>query len=146
MSTRFGTYYNQVLRIYNGSEVKPENLIQTLQKGELGEFSSTTADGSLTVVLFSDASNDVPADGFEAEVSLFTPQAMVADDAETEAASTETVCAGDANQPIMCVNIKTHDTEPALVAQKFAFNTNSTNANVTHATLYYTDNKKNFSD
>ena len=141
-----GTYYNQVLRIYNGSEVKPENLIQTLQKGELGEFSSTTADGSLTVVLFSDASNDVPADGFEAEVSLFTPQAMVADDAETEAASTETVCAGDANQPMMCVNIKTHDTEPALVAQKFAFNTNSTNANVTHATLYYTGNKKNFSD
>ncbi|MDD7317306.1 MAG: DUF4465 domain-containing protein [Prevotella sp.] len=141
-----GTLYNQELRIYNGSEATPGNLISTLQKGELGEFSSTTTDGSLTVVLFSDASNDVKADGFEAEVSLFTPQAMVADNAETEAASTETLCGGDEKQPIMSVNVKTHNTEPALTAQKFAFSTNSTNANITHATLYYTGNKKEFSN
>ncbi|RRC98756.1 DUF4465 domain-containing protein [Prevotella sp. OH937_COT-195] len=141
-----GTLYNQELRIYNGSEVKPENLIQTLQKGELGEFSSTSVDGSLTVALFSDASNDVPADGFEAEVSLFTPQAMVAGDAETATASGETVCAGDMSQPIMSVNIKTQNTDPALVAQKFAFTTNATNANVTHATLYYTSRSNKFSN
>lgn len=139
-----GTLYNQELRIYNGTEVKPENLIKTLQKGDLGKFSSTAADGAITVVLFSDARNDVPADGFEAEVSLFTPQAMAASSAETGAASSETVCAGDTNQPIIKVNIKTENTEPALVAQKLAFTTNATNANVTHATLYYTGNSNTF--
>lgn len=133
-----GSYYNQELRIYNGQTVTESNLIKTLQQGETAAVSSTADDGSLTVVLFSNASNEVAADGFEAEVSLFTPQAMVANDVVTEAASTETVCASDENQAMLKLNVKTTNTEPALVASKFAFTTNNTNANVTHAALYYT--------
>ena len=133
-----GDLYNQELRIYNGQTVSAANLIKTLQQGETGIVKSTADDGSLTVVLFSDASNSVAANGFEAEVSVFVPQPMVADDVVAEAASTETVCAGDENQVVMKLNVKTSETEPALVAQKFAFTTNSTNANVKHATLYYT--------
>ena len=66
-----GSYYNQELRIYKGQTVSEANLLKTLQKGETAKVRSTADDGSLTVVLFSDASNDIAADGFEAEVSLF---------------------------------------------------------------------------
>ena len=140
-----GSLYNQELRIYSGQEVNAANLIKVLQKGETAKIRSTADDGSLTVVLFSDASNDVAADGFEAQVSLFTPQPMVADNVETSAASTQTVCAGDENQAIMKLNVKTSNTEPVLVASKFAFNANGTSANITHATLYYTGNSSEIS-
>ena len=140
-----GSLYNQELRIYNGQEVSEANLIKTLQKGDTGKVRSTAADGSLTVVLFSDASNDVAADGFEAEVSLFSPQPMVASSVETSAASTETVCAGDKNQVILKLNVKTSETEPALVASKFAFSAKGSSANETHATLYFTGNNSEIS-
>ncbi|MBQ6203370.1 MAG: DUF4465 domain-containing protein [Prevotella sp.] len=140
-----GSYYNQELRIYKGQTVSEANLLKTLQKGETAKVRSTADDGSLTVVLFSDASNDVAADGFEAEVSLFTPQPMVANSVETSAASTETVCAGDKNQAMMKLNVKTAETEPALVASKFTFSAKGTSANATHATLYFTGNSSEVS-
>ena len=133
-----GSYYNQELRIYNGQTVAADNLLKTLQQGETGRVRSTADDGALTVVLYSDASTTTAANGFEATVTQFEPQAMTATGAETAAASDATVCAGDKGQAFLAVNIKTQDTEPALTTSQFNFSTEGTFQYVTHATLYYT--------
>ena len=137
-----GSLYNQELRIYNGQEVNAANLIKTLQKGETGVIRSTADDGSLTVVLFSDASNDVAANGWEATVSLFTPEAMDFDGAPTtEAASTATVCAGDTEQDMLTINVKAQNTEPAMQVTKMAFNAGENYALATKASLYFGNTK-----
>lgn len=132
-----GSLYNQELRIYAGQEVNAANLIKTLQKGEMGIVRSTADDGSLTVVLYSDASNDVAADGFEATVSLFTPQPMDFNSIATTAASTETLCAGDASQDILNINVKTLNTEPAMQLTKMTFSAGENYALVTKASLFF---------
>lgn len=132
-----GTLYNQELRIYNGTEVNAANLIKTLQQGETGIVRSTAADGALTVVLFSDASNDIAADGWEAEVSLFTPQPMDFNGITTAAASTETVAAGDTDQDMLTLTVKALNTEPAMQVTKMAFTTDGTNELVSKAALYF---------
>ena len=132
-----GTLYNQELRIYSGREVKAENLIKTLQQGETGLVRSTADDGSLTVVLYSDASNNIAADGWEAEVSLFTPQPMTFDGITTAAASTETVCAGDTDQDILNITVSAINTEPAMQVTKMAFNAGESYALVSGAALYF---------
>ena len=136
-----GSYYNQELRIYSGSEVNVENLIRTLQQGETGIVRSTADDGSLTVVLFSDASNDNAADGFEAEVSLFTPQPMDFNGLTAVAASTETVAAGDEGQDMLTVTVKAQNTEPAMQVTKMAFSAGENFALVTKAELYFGSTK-----
>ncbi|MDR9824830.1 hypothetical protein RCJ22_04320, partial [Vibrio sp. FNV 38] len=115
-----GSYYNQELRIYNGTEVNAGNLIKTLQQGETGIVRSTAADGSLTVVLFSDASSTTAANGFEAEVSQFTPQPMDFNGLAVTQYATGTVCAGDVDQRILDINVKTQNTEPAMQLKKMA--------------------------
>ena len=132
-----GTYYNQELRIYNGQEVSNDNLIRTLQKDETDIIHSSAADGSLTVVLYSDASSTVAADGFEAEVSLFVPQTMTFNGITAAAASTETLAAGDTEQDMLNIIVKTKDTEPAMQVTKMAFSAGETNTLVTKASLYY---------
>ena len=136
-----GSLYNQELRIYNGQEVKAEKLIKTLQQGEIGLVRSTAEDGSLTVVLYSDASNSVSADGFEATVSLFTPQPMDFDDLVSSPLSSETVAAGDLNQDMLSVNVITQNTEPAMQVTKMAFNAGENYALVTKASLYFGSTK-----
>ena len=131
-----GTYYNQELRIYNGQEVSSDNLVKTLQKGETDIIHSSAADGSLTVVLYSDASSTVAADGFEAEVSLFVPQAMTFNGVTAAAASTETLAAGDTEQDMLNIIVKTKDTEPAMQVTKMVFSAGETNSLVTKASLY----------
>ncbi len=132
-----GTYYNQELRIYNGQEVSSDNLIRTLQKDETDIIHSSAADGSLTVVLYSDAPSTVAADGFEAEVSLFVPQAMTFNGVTAAAASSETLAAGDTEQDMLNIIVKTKDTEPAMQVTKMAFSAGETNSLVTKASLYY---------
>ena len=132
-----GTYYNQELRIYNGREVNAANLIKTLQQGETGIVRSTADDGSMTVVLYSDASNEIAANGWEATVSLFTPQAMDFNGQPTAtAASTATVCAGDTEQDMLSINVKAQNTEPAMQLTKMAFSAGENFALVTKASLY----------
>ena len=128
-----GSLYNQELRIYAGQEVKAENLIKTLQQGEKGIVRSTAEDGSLTVVLYSDANNDVAANGWEATVSLFTPQPMTIDELTIEAVSTETVCASDIEQDMLAIDVNTVNTEPAMQVKAMAFNV----TNATKAALYF---------
>lgn len=132
-----GTYYNQELRIYNGQEAVAANLIKTLQQGETGIVRSTAADGSLTVVLFSDASSTTAADGFEATVSLFTPQPMTFDGVTTAAASAETLAGGDTAQEMLDITVKTKDTEPAMQVTKMTFSAGENSALVTKASLYF---------
>ena len=136
-----GSLYNQELRIYNGQEVNAANLIKTLQQGETGIVRSTAEDGSLTVVLYSDASNDVAADGWEATVSLFEPVAMDFDNITATAASTETVCAGDENQEMLAINVKAVNTEPAMQVTKMAFSAGESFALATHAALFFGSTK-----
>lgn len=132
-----GSLYNQELRIYAGQEVNADKLIKTLQQGETALVRSTADDGSLTVVLYSDASNDVAADGFEATVSLFTPQPMDFNSIVTTAASTETLCAGDASQDILNINVKTLNTEPAMQLTKMTFSAGENYALATKASLFF---------
>ncbi|MBR6121707.1 MAG: DUF4465 domain-containing protein [Prevotella sp.] len=136
-----GSYYNQELRIYSGQEAVADKLIKTLQQGETGLVRSTADDGSLTVVLFSDASNSVEADGFEALVSLFTPQPMDFNGLETAAASTETVAAGDEAQDMLTVNVKAQNTEPAMQVTKMTFSAGESYALVPSASLYFGSSK-----
>ena len=132
-----GSLYNQELRIYNGTEVNEANLIKTLQQGEAELVRSTAEDGSLTVVLFSDASNEVAADGFEATVSLFTPQPMDFDGITSAAASTGTVAGGDADQDMLTITVDALNTEPAMKVTKMVFSAGETAELVKNATLYF---------
>lgn len=132
-----GSLYNQELRIYNGTEVNEANLIKTLQQGEAELVRSTAEDGSLTVVLFSDASNEVAADGFEATVSLFTPQPMDFDGITSAAASTGTVAGGDADQDMLTITVDASNTEPAMKVTKMVFSAGETAELVDKATLYF---------
>lgn len=136
-----GTYYNQELRIYNGTEVKAANLLKTLQQGETAIIRSTSADGALTVVLFSDTQSNIAADGFEAEVSLFTPQPMDFDAVSVSQIKEGTVCAGDTNQSILEINVKAVNTEPAMQVEKMAFTTNNTYSILTKASLLFNGKK-----
>lgn len=134
-----GSLYNQELRIYNGTEVNEANRIKTLQKGETGIVRSTAEDGSLTVVLFSDAQNEVAANGFEATVSLFTPQAMDFNGAPVVAVveATQTVAGGDTDQEMITVNVKAQNTEPAMQVTKMTCSTGEKYQLVTKASLYF---------
>ena len=136
-----GSYYNQELRIYKGQTVSEANLLKTLQKGETAKVRSTADDGSLTVVLFSDASNDIAADGFEAEVSLFTPQAMDFDGVTASAAAPETVAASDAGQDFLTVTVKAKDTEPAMQVTKMAFSAEGTSSLISKASIFFGSTK-----
>lgn len=130
-----GSYYNQELRIYAGQEVNADKLIKTLQKGETALVRSTADDGSLTVVLYSDASNDVAADGFEATVSLFTPQPMDVNTLAVSAAGEGTVAAGDMKQDMLTVNVKTENTEPAAQLTKMTFSAGASASHIAKAYL-----------
>ncbi|MBR3389571.1 MAG: hypothetical protein IKG83_03555 [Prevotella sp.] len=133
-----GSLYNQEIRVYNGTSANADNLVKTFQDGETGTVRSTSPDGALTIVLFSDALTATLNDGFEALVSLFTPQAMTLNTITANHPTNETLVAADEDQQILSFNITTENTEPALEAQKFAFNTNGTYPQITKATLYYT--------
>ena len=132
-----GSLYNQELRIYNGTEVNEANRIKTLQQGETGIVRSTAEDGSLTVVLFSDAKNEVAANGFEATVSLFTPQPMDFSSVSATAASNETVAGGDAEQDLLTINVKAENTEPVMQVTKMSFDAGDSHALITQAALFF---------
>lgn len=139
-----GSLYVQEIRIYNGTEVKADNLLKTLNDGETGVVRSTSADGALTVQLFSNTTSTYSSyDGWEATVSQFTPQPMTVETLETAAASTATVSAGDVAE-MLKIEILTENTEPALIPQSFSFTTNGTNALISKAAVYSTGTSATF--
>lgn len=133
----YGSIRSQSIKVYNGKEKNAASLLKTLNKQETATIRSTSDDGALTVV-FESTTDGFTDDGFEATVQQFTPQAMTLTAATATQITDGTVCAGDADQQIMRLNLTTKDTEPALTAKKFSFTTNGTSAQISHATLYYT--------
>ena len=136
MSLATGSMRGQTVYVYNGTKVTAENLLATFNGTETGKVKSTSPDGALTVRLKNDAS--IKAAGWEATVSQFDPLPMKLDAVEVAQYTEGTVCAGDLNQPILSFNLKTSETAPVLKTQKFRFTTNGTQAQVGHATLYFT--------
>lgn len=133
-----GSLYVQELRIYNGTEVKAENLLKTLNDGETAIVRSTSSDGALTVNLFSDTSSTYSSyDGWEATVSQFVPQPMTVKTTTSEAASDATCSAGDEAE-VLKVKITTEDTEPALVPATFTIDAGESYALVSKAVIYST--------
>ncbi len=131
-----GSIYYQSIEVYNGQSTNAADLLKTFRSDESGLIRSTADDGSLTVVLKA-ASQTTTLAGWEAQVSLFTPQPMDFDDLTTAAASTETVCAGDADQDMLTINVKAVNTEPAMQVTKMVFNAGENYSKATAAALYF---------
>lgn len=135
---------DDILKVYNGSLAEEQALNRIISQNSPVVIKSTAADGSLTVTLKSVAS--LPGTGFEASVSEFTPVEMAVSGIIPASYTEGTVAAGDAGQPILSVNIRTENTEPALTAQSFRFTTEGTTllSDLTKATLYYTSRSDAF--
>lgn len=136
---------NDILNIYNGEEVSADQLSATLLKQTGSEpivVKSIAADGSLTITL--ESTTGVTKPGFEAVVTEFEPQQMTVGAITATQYAEGTVVAGDMDQPILSFNIRTENTEPALVPNQFSFTTNGTFANVAKAVLYATKSSSTF--
>ena len=138
-----GTLHSQYIKVYNGSEVTGAQLLTTVRKGTTPIIRSSAQDGALTVVFGSTTS--FTSEGFEAVVTQFVPQPMSVSSIDVKQLTAGTVAAGNRDEPILSVNIKTLNTEPALVAQKFVFQTNGTHRQISSATLYRSDAANKFS-
>lgn len=135
---------SQYILIYNGSTDDEANLIRTVRETETPFVRSNSEDGALTIKFVSGSELSYTRDGFEAEVSLFTPQPMTTQSIETTQASVKTLAAGDTDQEILKLNVKTENNFPALTAKKFSFTTNGTNDIISKAAVYYTKSAANF--
>ncbi len=129
---------SQRIKVYNGTTADEANLIATVKKGSTPKLRSTSADGALTVVFAGGSECVYTGEGFAAQVSLFTPQAMQVNTVAVTHPSAETLAAGDTDQQILKFNVNTENTEPALTTRKFSFNSNGTSSRISRATLYYT--------
>lgn len=129
---------SQYINIYNGSTDDPANLIRTVREKETPFVRSNAADGALTIKFITGSELSYTRDGFEAEVSQYIPQPMTAKEIEVAQPSKKTVAAGDTDQEMLKLNVKTENNSPAMTAKKFSFNTNNTSTLVGKATLYYT--------
>lgn len=136
---------SQCILIYNGSTDDEANLIRTVRETETPFVRSNSEDGALTIKFVSGSELSYTRDGFEAKVSLFIPQPMTTQAVETTQASAKTLAAGDTDQEILKLNVKTENNYPALTAKKFSFTTNGTNDIISKATVYYTKSAASFS-
>ncbi len=138
MNIWLGTYYVQEFRVYNGTEVKANKLIKTLNDKETGIIRSTSEDGALTVNLYANTTaTTYENDGWEATVSQFTPQPMTVEELVVAAASTATCSAGDEAE-MLKVTILTENTEPALVPSSFTVDCGENHALVSKVAIYST--------
>lgn len=132
-----------LLKVFNGSEAD-ENFLHTwITESEPVVVRSVAPDGSLTVSLVS--TSYFPGDGFEAAVSEFTPRPMVLKDIVPVQVTDGTVSAGDTGQPILAINLRTENTEPALTLSQLSFTAGGTSGDVSKASLYYTGKSSVFS-
>lgn len=135
---------NDILKIYSGSEAIESNLLAELLKDPTPvTLKSTADDGTLTVTLKS--TTGIAKNGFEAVVQEFQSQPMTFNEVVLAQFTQGTLSAGDKNQAILSVNVRTNDDLNPLTADKFNFTTNGTFANIEKATLYYTAGDNNFS-
>lgn len=127
---------NDVLKFYNGQTVDEQQLVATLLK-EAKIVKSTAEDGSLTVTLKS--ITGVPANGWEAIVSEFTPGPMSFDALNVSQLSTATLAGSNTNEQFLLLNIKATNILDPIVLQSVNFDaTGTTNiADISKAKLYY---------
>lgn len=121
---------NDVIRVYNGTEAVESNLLATIISNDLVKVYSTAPDGALTVSFTS--KTGYPTDGFEALVSLFTPEAMIVDQASSTAPYTATV-AGGTEESFLLLDLHTAGTEPAAKAEVFTFNVSGADKGILYA-------------
>lgn len=129
-----GSIYYQYLNVYNGREATAENLITRVYNDTPILIHSTAADGSLTVEM-ADNGTSQTGEGFEAAVSLFTPQAMELQQITVAAASEETFRAGATAQAMALINLRTANTEPALKLSALTLNSTGAQGLVANAYL-----------
>ena len=107
-----GSIYKQFIRVYDGTEVRDDQLLATIAKGTTPIVKATNPQGALTVEFGSTTA--FRSNGFKALVSLFTPQAMRFRDVTISPMKDASLTAGDKAQPLLAFNIRTENTEPAL--------------------------------
>ncbi len=129
-----GSIYWQYINVYNGTETSQANLIMSLRCDDTALIHSTSPDGALTVE-FGDNGSSYTGEGFEAEVSLFKPQAMEFVDMAMTGTSEATVRAGAQAVPMATVNIVTRNTEPVLTLDSFTLASTGTSGVVDMAFL-----------
>ncbi|MFA6872008.1 MAG: BNR-repeat neuraminidase N-terminal domain-containing protein, partial [Bacteroidaceae bacterium] len=135
------TGLNDVLKVFYGSEAEESQLAATLLK-EVCTIQSIAADGALTITLKS--TTGIPKDGFEASVSEFTPQAMAFVNSVVTHPTTASVSSSAIDAQLLCVNLKTTGTEPALTLNALGLNVPCF-ANLSNVKAYYTGNSSTFS-
>ncbi len=107
-----GSIYKQFIRVYDGTEVRDDQLLATIAKGTTPIVKATNPQGALTVEFGSTTA--FRSNGFKAVVSLFTPQPMRFRDVTISPMKDASLTAGDKAQPLLAFNIRTENTEPAL--------------------------------
>lgn len=132
---------SDVLKFYNGRKVDESKLITRLTK-ELETVKSTATDGSMTVYMRS--KTGYPAEGWEAVVSQFKPEAMSFTELLASEAGKATVAAESKNVQMLFFNVKTKDTENALKLTNVKLTTADAK-NIANATVYYLGKKEEFS-
>ena len=128
--------YGQYLKVYNGTDTLPHNLLAEVKSYQTPLIKSSSPDGALTVSFLGTVS--ATDEGWEAKVSQLTPEPMQLKEIKVAQVVNETVNPGDNSQPILRINIETKDNGNAIVAERFHFTTEGTTAPITRATLFTT--------
>lgn len=131
-----GSTRAEKIYVYNGKEVKAENLLIVLNTEKKYTIKSTDVTGALTVQL--ESTTSVSRSGFEAVVKLFTPQAMEFRGLTAEAVKNpEKVIAGQSKVQVYSFTVKTEHTTPNLHLTQATFSCAGTHATINKAYLYY---------
>lgn len=136
-----------ILKIYNGPEATPANLICQIKSATASNIAikSTSADGTLTIQLKSKTpSAYYQGNGFKASVSEFTPQAMTVESIVADQDTLQKIAAGTTDAPALVFNIRTINTEPALAIETIRLNTLGTYGRIAQASVYYTKSDSTF--
>lgn len=137
------TGYVDIIKVYNGNSTAAADLLWEITQADASSnqdivIKSTAADGKLTITHKNNVSYDSNLrDGWSAIVSQFTPQAMTIVGVDVVKA-TGTLSAGSEKNEILRLNIRTENTEPALVVEQMTLTTNGTYPQLSKARLYYT--------
>ena len=126
----------EYVSVYNGTEVRPENLIVRLNEEKKFAVYSTAPDGALTLV--QESNTGTPHNGFEATASLFTPSPMTLTGISATTPQGESVVSGATNVRMLDFVLTTQNTEPALTNGTFRFSTNGSGSVTAKAYLYTT--------
>lgn len=132
---------NDILNIYNGSEVNADNLVATLLNDATPvAITSQAEDGSLTISLKSLTGTN-PKAGFVAAIEEVIPSNMTIDAVEVTHPTTDPASAGDTKADVLLIRVNTSGTLTpySVSSMKFA---NSSTAAVEKASLYWLGSDK----